>query len=48
MVILPEAGVYFCHQERRKESAGLMGTHIPMVINWLHLNKHSTATPGNS
>jgi hypothetical protein len=47
VVILPEAGVYFCHRERRKESAGLVGTHIPMDINWLRLNQHSTTTPGN-
>ena len=47
VVILPEAGVYFCHRERRKESAGLVGTHIPMDINWLRLNQHSTSTPGN-
>ena len=37
IVILPDAGLYYCHRERRLESAGKVGTHVPMDINWLRL-----------
>ena len=30
--VIPEAGVFYCHRERRKESAGVQNSHIPMDI----------------
>lgn len=37
ILILPDAGLYYCHRKRRQESAGKVHTHVPMDINWLPL-----------
>jgi hypothetical protein len=37
IVIVPHAGVFYCHRERRSLSTGVLNSHIPMDINWLQL-----------
>ena len=37
MVMVPDAGVYYCHRERRMATAGVVASHVPMDINWLRL-----------
>lgn len=44
ILILPDAGLYYCHRERRQESAGKVGTHVPMDINWLRLRNQEVGT----
>ena len=44
IVILPDAGLYYCHRERRQESAGKVGTHVPMDINWLRLRNQGVGS----
>jgi len=39
IVIIKDAGVFYCHRQRRHESAGKQGTHVPMDINWLRLSQ---------
>ena len=47
VVVIPEAGVFYCHRERRKESAGVQNSHIPMDINWLRLRYNTKSTVDN-
>jgi hypothetical protein len=35
VVVVPDAAVYYCHRERRKESVGVVNAHIPMDTSWL-------------
>ena len=37
LVILPQAGVFYCHRERRSLLTGVLNSHVPMDINWLRL-----------
>jgi hypothetical protein len=41
IVILPQAGVFYCHRERRSLLTGLLNSHVPMDINWLRLRRDS-------
>ena len=43
IVILPQAGVFYCHRERRSLSTGVLNSHVPMDINWLRLQPNSHA-----
>ncbi|KAI2503991.1 hypothetical protein MHU86_10488 [Fragilaria crotonensis] len=47
VVIVPDAGVFYCHRERRKRTAGVENSHIPMDINWLRLRCNSKSTSEN-
>lgn len=47
VVMVPDAGVYYCHRERRMATAGVVSSHVPMDINWLRLRRHSTSTVNN-
>jgi hypothetical protein len=40
VAVLPEAGVFYCHRERRKEWVGVPNTHVPLDINWLRIVKN--------
>ena len=42
IALLPEAGVYYCHRERRKEYVGVANAHVPMDINWLRIVKNGS------
>ena len=42
VAVLPEAGVFYCHRERRKEYVGVANTHVPMDINWLRIVKNGS------
>jgi hypothetical protein len=33
IALLPEAGLYYCHRERRKEYVGVANAHVPTDIN---------------
>jgi hypothetical protein len=35
VVVLPEAGVYYCHREKRHGLVGILNIHMPMDMNWL-------------
>ena len=37
VAVLPEAGVYYCHCEKKHGSVGIPNTHISMDINWLRV-----------
>lgn len=39
LAVLPEAGVFYCHRERRKEWVGIPNKHVPLDINWLQIVK---------
>jgi hypothetical protein len=41
LVIVPQAGVFYCHRERRSVTTGVLNSHVPMDINWLRL-KHDS------
>ena len=41
IVILPQAGVFYCHRERRSLLTGVLNSHVPMDINWLRLRRDS-------
>lgn len=41
IVLLPQAGVFYCHRERRSVLTGVLNSHVPMDINWLRL-KHGS------
>jgi hypothetical protein len=41
IVILPQAGVFYCHRERRSRLTGVPNTHVPMDINWLRFGHDS-------
>ena len=43
-MMLPDAGLHYCRRERRRESAGKVGTHVPMDINWLCLCNQGVGT----
>ena len=47
VVLIPDAGVFYCHRERRKQMAGVLNSHIPMDINWLRLRCDSKSTVDN-
>ena len=40
VVVLPEAGVFYCHRERRKACVVVPNTHVPVDINWLWVVKN--------
>lgn len=42
LALLPEAGVFYCHRERRKEYVGVANAHVPMDINWLRIVKNGS------
>jgi hypothetical protein len=41
IVVLPHAGVFYCHRERRSLSTGVLNSHVPMDINWLRVQRES-------
>ena len=41
VVLLPQAGVFYCHRERRSLLTGVLNSHVPMDINWLRLQYDS-------
>jgi hypothetical protein len=41
IVLLPQAGIFYCHRERRSRSTGVLNSHVPMDINWLRLQHDS-------
>ena len=43
IVVLPEAGVFYCHRERRQSCVGVKNTHVPMDINWLRTLRDGTS-----
>ncbi|KAI2508620.1 hypothetical protein MHU86_5803 [Fragilaria crotonensis] len=47
VVLIPDAGVFYCHRERRKQMAGLKNSHIPIDMNWLRLRCNSRSTIDN-
>ena len=47
IVVIPDAGVYYCHREKRDARVGIEGAHIPMDINWLRLRLNTNSTPSN-
>lgn len=44
VVVVPEAGVFYCHRERRKACVGVPNSLVPMDINWLRFSKNSTSS----
>ena len=40
LVVLPQAGVFYCHRERRSLLTGVLNSHVPMDINWLLQLRH--------
>ena len=42
LVIVPQAGVFYCHRERRSLLTGVLNSHVPMDINWLRLKRDSS------
>jgi hypothetical protein len=44
IVVLPRAGVFNCHRERRSLLTGVLNSHVPMDINWLRLRHDSPRT----
>jgi hypothetical protein len=41
IVVLPQAGVFYCHRERRSLLTGVLHSHVPMDINGLQLWRDS-------
>jgi hypothetical protein len=41
ILVLPQAGVFYCHRERRSLLTGVLNSHVPMDINWLRLRHDS-------
>ena len=41
IVLLPHAGVFYCHRERRSASTGVLNSHVPIDINWLRCRHRS-------
>ena len=41
LVIVPQAGVFYCHRERRSLLTGVLNSHVPMDINWLRIKRDS-------
>jgi hypothetical protein len=41
IVLLPQAGVFYCHRERRSILTGVVNSYVPMDINWLQLQHDS-------
>jgi hypothetical protein len=37
IIILPNAGIFYCVRERRKEEDGVALSYVPMCIDWLRL-----------
>jgi hypothetical protein len=35
VVVLPEAGVFYCHRKRRKACVGVLNSLVPLDMNWL-------------
>ena len=44
VAVVPEAGVFYCHRERRKACVGVLNSLVPMDINWLRLAKNGCAS----
>ena len=44
VVVVPEAGVFYCHRERRKACVGVPNSLVPMDINWLRFAKNGCAS----
>ncbi len=42
IALLPEAGVYYYHRERRKEYVGVANAHVPVDMNWLRIVKNGS------
>ena len=42
LALLPEAGVYYCHRERRKEYVGVANAHVPLDITGYELSRMAT------
>jgi hypothetical protein len=41
IVVLPQAGVFYCHRERRSLLTGVLNSHVPMDINCLQLRNRT-------
>jgi hypothetical protein len=37
VAVFPEAGVFYCHRERRRESVGVVKAHVQLDNNWLRV-----------
>ena len=44
VVVVPEAGVFYCHRERRKVCVGVPNSLVPRDINWRRLPKNGCAS----
>jgi hypothetical protein len=42
VAVLPEAGVFYCHRERRKESVGVANAHVQLDNNWLRVVRNGS------
>ena len=47
VVLIPDAGAFYCHRERRGQKAGVKNSLIPMDMNWLRLRSNSNSTVDN-
>lgn len=44
IAVLPGAGVFYCAREcQRKESESKLNSHVPMELNWFHLDTNNFA-----
>ncbi|KAI2493781.1 hypothetical protein MHU86_20744 [Fragilaria crotonensis] len=43
VVVLPEAGVFYCHRERRKACVGVLNSLVPLDMNWLRTLRNGTS-----
>ena len=42
VAVLPEAGVFYCHRERRKECVGVANAHVQLDNNWLRVVRNGS------
>jgi len=43
VVALPEAGVFYCHRERRKACVGVLNSLVPLDMNWLRALRNGSS-----
>jgi hypothetical protein len=43
VVVLPEAGVFYCHRERRKACVGVLNSLVPLDMNWLRTLRNGSS-----
>lgn len=39
IIVVPSAGIFYCARERRRATHGVAGSHNPLDISWLRINK---------